>query len=1109
MGRFLLAVVLLCGACAIASVHAQQADRRDLKSPEVVVETGGRMAVCDALLFTPEGRSLLAVGDDKVVRSWPCGDRGLELAGVQALRWPSWREQRGAIYALALSPDQGCRQIAIAGSGMRTGTVMVLDRATGQVLHALTDTRGNSAVIRSLAFAPSGKQIAFGTEYGGVWVWDISKNHGRRLDPPPARNEENRVRLVAFRDENTLLSVTEKGQAMQWDLPTGKGSPFLDLKVPGDRKLFRVILSPNGKWLAGGCQGPVIVLRSLDGKASHNLDLNRDDFVRSLAFDAKGERLAVGVGNANTGASFYRERDDRLLLIDLTARTPQVADGPRHTYRADALAFHPDGKRLAVAGGDNHEVTLWQLGRNEPLSVAQSAGSCLWGVALSANGRYLAFRDERDPKAPDPLHRGKGPWHVFDLERRRWTSPAGVQLTEASASEGGWTVQPDPGNPYLWRVVGPGGARPLPWEKVYDGLPRCYAFLPARGGKPVRLAVGSQWGVSIFNVTATQLRRVRLCTGHQGEVMSLAATVDKDGREWLVSASTDQTISAFALDDWPSQPELGARFSLKDGRVLVGKVDVGSPAWEAGLLEGDEVTLFAFNRNAFLYDPQQRIGPKERTQRGIQQVGTAAECLARLDKPVPDQEFYFQMKRTGQTAPVELNTRLKQRPLWRFFPTRDREWVLWMWRNYYYDTSTNGDAFIGWHVNNRDLDREPKFYKAEQFRDQFHRPDVIDKLLVTRKLTAALPKESLLPPNFDLIEPPAVRLELAAKEVKDGEVKIKLTAAPRSDNPDHQPRRVDLWINDYRFQSWQAGGQPFAREISVPAHVLRTGVNELTLQTYNQLGGRSEVSASLICRREQAAKPKLFGLIVGINDYSKSMTAPDGKRFLGNLKSARRDAEEMKASWAGQKDHLYQEANVSLSVDKEVSRDMLLKELQALASKVGPDDRLVLFLAGHGDLQTQKDGVSTFVFCCPEYDRKRFADTGLTSQALYEALAALPCRKIVFLDACRSGNLAINPIRSLTPAGRGPIILAACDPSQPSYEHEKFGHGVFTYAILEALGKQFSKADRDGDGLLNAAEIFSYIQDRMPELLKQIDREDEQHPVSFPRVLEAYPLVQK
>ena len=32
--------------------------------------------------------------------------------------------------------------------------------------------------------------------------------------------------------------------------------------------------------------------------------------------------------------------------------------------------------------------------------------------------------------------------------------------------------------------------------------------------------------------------------------------------------------------DWPSNPELGAAFDVRDGKLLVREVDAGSPAWE-------------------------------------------------------------------------------------------------------------------------------------------------------------------------------------------------------------------------------------------------------------------------------------------------------------------------------------------------------------------------------------------------------------------------------------------------------------------------------------------------------------------------------------------------
>src|SRR5207253_6916202 len=96
-----------CFACSwvvagltVGSSFAQQADRHQRREPGLVLDTGARRGNCDALTFTPDGQYLLAAGDDKVVHVWPF-DKG-KLGRDEPLRWPIWREHRGADYALAM-----------------------------------------------------------------------------------------------------------------------------------------------------------------------------------------------------------------------------------------------------------------------------------------------------------------------------------------------------------------------------------------------------------------------------------------------------------------------------------------------------------------------------------------------------------------------------------------------------------------------------------------------------------------------------------------------------------------------------------------------------------------------------------------------------------------------------------------------------------------------------------------------------------------------------------------------------------------------------------------------------------------------------------------------
>jgi hypothetical protein len=97
----------------------------------------------------------------------------------------------------------------------------------------------------------------------------------------------------------------------------------------------------------------------------------------------------------------------------------------------------------------------------------------------------------------------------------------------------------------------------------------------------------------------------------------------------------------------------------------------------------------------------------------------------------------------------------------------------------------------------------------------------------------------------------------------------------------------------------------------------------------------------------------------------------------------------------------------------------------------------------------------------------------------------------------------------LTPGGRGPIILAACDRGESSYEIKGQPHALFATAILEAAGEGFRRADHNNDKQLDPQELFDYTFHRVPELLKIFGAKRSQTPSCFPPELERYPLVRQ
>jgi WD40 repeat protein len=1112
--------------------------RREYFTPGLVVETGFRRGACDALLFTSDGKHLLAVGDDKVVRVWKfTPGQGLGPSELPLLRWRTWHESRGNIYALALSPDKDNRYVAIGGQGMSSAgaSLAVFDRLRGTIRHAFGGSKTAAhRSVWSMSFDPTGRQLAYGEQDGGVWVWDLED--GKASEPRPLGKHQprpdgkpNYVRLVMYWGRTQVISVDATGEVRLWKIPppgqAAAGRQLFRFETPA---VFRAAVSPDGNWLAAASEAPghrYVELRSLPvGAKPKKIPTPDGHWPHGLAFDARSRRLAFGVRVIDPRAAFYKEIAGRVLVYDLADESAPSARALPVTYNPEALAFHPDGRHLAVAGGDDHEVVLWDLNGPKKVSELVGPGGGLWAVALSPDARFLAFKDRRQRDAKTPNDRGAGDWRAFDLQQRNWAPPGAFTPTAPPDSAGGWKVHtslPGKHNSYIWYVESPeGNINELPLDPGRDFLPRCYAFLPAVPAKgkeparPVRLAVGHLWGISIFELHPDGPRLARLLTGHEGEVMALAVSADQ---KRLVSVSRDETVAGWALEDWPSHPELGARFFVRQGRLFVDAVDAGGPVWEAGLSKGDELILLAADRKP-VFNRYRKYG---------KDVGDAAAALTALERPTPGKELYFAWKRPGEEKAVEQLTSVRQRPLWRFFPTRDGEWVLWRWRDYYYDTSTNGDFYIGWQRNYDDPLRTPEYYKAEQFRKEYHKAERVAAMLKDWKSDPA--KTALLD-----LEPPAVQLTVSEATVKDRDLVVTLTAVPRGRGENHRVTRVLLWVNDHLFERWADPKQlaldkdgVFRRKVVVPRDKLRRGANLLTLQGYNQGDVRGEAKPVKVVLARGPQPPDLYGVFVGVSDYSKTSLGADEDAKPRRLPSllAGKDAQAMFRVWQRRAGPLYK--NVHLApplLDAAATRANILKQLKDLEGKVRPDDRLVFHIGGHGtrpdELEQVKvpaqrlKGLGRFLYCCADFDVDRLRDTTVSFEELYEALVRLPCHKVLLLDACHAGDtrtglesVSSNPIRVLTQDGVGPIILAACRPTESAYEQNAIdlgrAFGLFTIAVRRTLEEKFEQADTNKDGALEPGELFASVSAQVQLLLTQLRRarvltdRDQQTPVAF------------
>jgi WD40 repeat protein len=102
-------------------------------SPILAVNSGGHTSIVHKVLFTPDGKELISVSDDKTIRF--CDVASGEP--LRVLRPPIAPGREGGLYAAALSPDG--RTIAVGGHELKCaeGSIYLISTAAERIERVL------------------------------------------------------------------------------------------------------------------------------------------------------------------------------------------------------------------------------------------------------------------------------------------------------------------------------------------------------------------------------------------------------------------------------------------------------------------------------------------------------------------------------------------------------------------------------------------------------------------------------------------------------------------------------------------------------------------------------------------------------------------------------------------------------------------------------------------------------------------------------------------------------------------------------------------------------------------------------------------------------------
>lgn len=210
---------------------------------------------------------------------------------------------------------------------------------------------------------------------------------------------------------------------------------------------------------------------------------------QALAFSPDGRLLASAAG---PGVSASDDPGVSLWRIDALQLVGKLK--PAQNRRAKAIAFHPDGKSLAVAYLDG-AILLWDVASREPTGEPLKATFGATSLAFSPDGRYiLSSSGDRDVVLWDVARRRRAPARLPQFAGAVEEVAFGPDGTSAAVvtREHGVTV---------WNVES-GQLLPAPLSIAGDRV-TAFAFHP--DGQ--HWLLGTRKGLSLYDPTTQQPRR--------------------------------------------------------------------------------------------------------------------------------------------------------------------------------------------------------------------------------------------------------------------------------------------------------------------------------------------------------------------------------------------------------------------------------------------------------------------------------------------------------------------------------------------------------------------------------------------------------------------------
>ncbi len=318
-------------------------DAERLQQKTIITE---HIAWGDGIDFSPDGQQIVTGTWDATIRQWNTSTG----KNIHTLRG-----HRSKIYAVAFSPDG---QTIASSGGWHHDFGWSYPEDTIRLWNADYGTHkdtflGHTSSVYSLTFSSDGSLLVSCSSDEKIILWDTATGNPLFTINTNKTNQRGNYINATFSPDGQKLASRDKSKIQLWDIASRQLITTFSTNLLTNTN---IVFSPDGKTLATGGKGNVILLWNIDARMEKIFHTGHTGTYMRVAYSPDGSTLAtVGLGYQGDGTLRFWEPENGMLKRILKDTPNGIED----------FTFSPDGKTLALLGSGG-AIYLWNTTLSNP-----------------------------------------------------------------------------------------------------------------------------------------------------------------------------------------------------------------------------------------------------------------------------------------------------------------------------------------------------------------------------------------------------------------------------------------------------------------------------------------------------------------------------------------------------------------------------------------------------------------------------------------------------------------------------------------------------------------------------------------------------------------------